>query len=130
MLRYISKATFINRAQQLALNSAKLLETKNKLSKQLQGRLFLKRGMKYANIYEAEGQYYCVVSNIRGGSIEIARRTNIVTVTVGSPEPSVIKMRPNYTPRSKVMRRHWVRCCFSFYRINFYFIFRGFISQF
>jgi hypothetical protein len=108
LLQHLEKAIYEGHNREVERVRGQLAETEAQLIIQLRGRLYVKRGIAVANIYTGEGSYYCMVKNLRGMSIEMTSRSDIVTVVVERPAPSRLSMEPFYVMRRRMMRRQWV----------------------
>ena len=106
-IHFLEKATFENKEKVMDKVMMRLAEIRLTLMEQQRGRLSIKRSTPHVNIFLGEGAYYCVVSNIRGGSIKVCRCSEIAWVIVERPQRAQIKMLPWHIPRRRVMRKRW-----------------------
>eukprot|EP01041_Mallomonas_annulata_P000411 gene411-745_t len=97
----------VDLAFQLREVEDRIAETMTHLEELTHERVDLKAAMEFANHFEGEGKYSCIVSNIRGGSVLIKRVSRVATVVFETIEPYVVRGYPLYIPRHQRKRQKW-----------------------
>lgn len=72
-----------------------------------ESRYSAKSDLQSTNSFTDEGVYYCLVTNIRGGSIPITRKSVRAVVVVEHSQPYRAKVKPYYRPRIMEVRKKW-----------------------
>ena len=73
----------------------------------LESRFSAKSDLEHTNSFSDEGIYHCVVTNIRGGSIPVERKSKIAVVVVEHSVPYMAPVKPYYRPRVQEVRKKW-----------------------
>jgi hypothetical protein len=84
------------------------IDTAQEIIKELRiERYKIKSQPAHVNKFKGEGVYVCHVTNYRGGTVLIKRKTAPAIVVVERPERYKIQTFPFYTPRRPVRRLRW-----------------------
>lgn len=67
----------------------------------------IKLNVDVANHYTNEGIYYCIVTNYRGGTFKIKRKSISSVVLVERPKAYIVEVSPYYNPRPQTIRKKW-----------------------
>lgn len=70
-------------------------------------KFLLKRKVHVVNNYTNEGIYTCKVTNIRGGTMKLTKKSLSVVVVVEKPRPFWVDVVPFYQPRPQTIRKKW-----------------------
>ena len=70
----------------------------------MESRFSAKSDLEHTNSFSDEGIYHCVVTNIRGGSIPVERKSKIAVVVVEHSVPYMAPVKPYYRPRVQEVR--------------------------
>ncbi|RYH31300.1 hypothetical protein EON65_02955 [archaeon] len=94
-------------AQLLADASERLRVVGEQLQELRERRVKLKQNGIPVNNFTDEGVYVCEVSNVRGGSLKIKRKSVGAVVLVEKPKPYIVDVVPLYVPRKQTSRKKW-----------------------
>jgi hypothetical protein len=86
--------------------------TETRLQNLKESRFSAKSDLDGTNSFTDEGIYYCIVTNIRGGSIPVMRKSNRVVVAVEHSVPYTAVVKPYYRPRRQEIRKKWTTYVF------------------